>query len=128
MAKTLTRAQVKSRKEKAARFVRDVLGDSVRAEEIDDESLEDYAERRKINMRVNPHGGHMATKEELEARIRELEEENDDLQNQLDKIADIAAPIEDDEEYRARPTVANPLRRSLTGRRDIGRTRRNADR
>jgi hypothetical protein len=46
--KDLTRQQLQSRKEKAVRFTRDVLGDPDRAGEIEDESLEDYAERRKI--------------------------------------------------------------------------------
>lgn len=134
--KTLTRKQLEGRKEKAVRFVRDVLEDPERADEIADESLEHYAERRKIQM-VNPRRERMATKEELKDRIRELEEENDDLQDQLDKIADIAAPIEDDDQDdqgdedndRARPTVrSNPRRGSLTAQRDIERTRRNAGR
>jgi hypothetical protein len=41
-------------------FVRDVLHDPERAEEIEEESLEDYAERRKIALtntgRRNRHG------------------------------------------------------------------------
>ena len=138
MPKTLTLKQLEGRKEKAVRFVRDVLEDPERADEIEDESLEHYAERRKIHM-VNPgRTPIMATKEDLKDRIRELEEENDDLQDQLDKIADIAAPIEDDnddegqgdeDDDRARPTVrSNPRRRSLTGQRDIGRTSPNARR
>jgi hypothetical protein len=134
--KTLTRAQVQSRKEKAARFVRNVLEDPDRADEIEDESLESYAERRQVKIVGNPRGAIMATKEDLQERIQELEEENDDLQDQLDKIADIAAPIEEDEDgegeeerERERPTVAvNPRRRSLTGRRDIEPTRRNVRR
>lgn len=133
--KTLTRGQLERRKEKAGQFVRDVLGDPERANEIDDESLEDYAERRKIKLVGNPHGGHMTTKEELNERIRALETENDELQDQLDQIADIAAPIEDEDEQedsedadRARPTVSNPRRRSLTGPLDTGRTRRNVGR
>lgn len=130
--KILNRKQLENRKEKAVQFVRDVLGDPERADEIDDESLESYAERRKIKMVSNPHGGHMATKEELNERIQELEQENDALQDQLDNIADIAAPIEDEEDSerddRARPTVSNPHRRSLTARRDTGRTRRNVGR
>ena len=48
MTKTLTRAQLESCKEKAARFVPDVLGDTHSAYQIEDESLEDYAERRNI--------------------------------------------------------------------------------
>jgi hypothetical protein len=100
--KTLTRKQLQGRKEKAARFVRDVLGDSDRADEIADESLEHYADRRKIRM-VNPRrpsaeiverGGRMATKGQLQQRIAELEAENDDLQDQLDQVADIVAPVE----------------------------------
>jgi hypothetical protein len=44
----LTRDQLQARKDKAVRFTRDVLGDPDRAEEIADESLDDYAERRHI--------------------------------------------------------------------------------
>jgi len=129
--KTLNRAQVECRKEKAARFVRDVLGDPDRADEIEDESLEEYAERHKTKIVGNPQGAVMATKDELLDRISDLEEENDELQDQLDKIADLAAPIdedEDQEEDNDRPTVANPPRRSLTGRRGTERTRRRVDR
>ena len=46
--KPLTREQIEARKEKAARFVRDVLDDPERAAEIEDESVDDYAERRKF--------------------------------------------------------------------------------
>ena len=97
--KALTREQVASRKEKAARFVRGVLGDSDRADEIEDESLQDYAERRKFKIVGNPRGAEtMPTKEELQRRITELEEENDELLDQLDQVADIVAPVEDDED------------------------------
>jgi len=37
----------------------------------------------------------MPTKEQLENRVRELEEENDGLQDQLDQIFDIVAPPEE---------------------------------
>ena len=53
--KTLTRKQLESRKAQAVRFARDVLGDEDRAEEIEDESLEDYANRRHIQIQ-NPKG------------------------------------------------------------------------
>jgi len=99
MAKALTREQLQARKEKAVRFTRDVLGDSDRAEEIEDESLEDYAARRKIAI-TNPHGKRastMATKRELEETIRELEQENSDLQDQIDAIADIVSEGDDEE-------------------------------
>jgi tRNA(Ile)-lysidine synthase TilS/MesJ len=98
----LTRAQVGGRKEKAARFVRDVLDDPERAAEIEDEDIEDYAARRKIQIIENPSRGGICmpkpTRSELEERIRQLEEENDELQDQLDQIADIAAPPEEDED------------------------------
>jgi len=100
--KTLTRAQLESRKEKAVRFTRDVLGDPDRADEIADESLEDYAQRRKIQI-TNPStrkNAIMATtksKAELEAENADLRDENEELQSQLDSIADIVAPADEDE-------------------------------
>jgi hypothetical protein len=100
--KALTRDQLESRKEKAVRFTRDVLGDPDRADEIADESLEDYAQRRKVQI-TNPSkrkNAIMATtksKAELEAENADLRDENEELQSQLDSIADIVAP-EDDEE------------------------------
>ena len=38
----------------------------------------------------------MPTKDELMDRIAELEQENEDLQSQLDDIADIVAPSEEE--------------------------------
>jgi len=113
--KTFTREQLESRKEKAVRFVRDVLGDPDRAAEIEDESLEDYAERRRIQL-MNPHGGAMPKVQlvnphnprnpregadlpnrlELTRRIRQLEQENDELQDRLDQVADLAEAPKDD--------------------------------
>ncbi|MDA2914484.1 hypothetical protein MYX77_11135 [Acidobacteriia bacterium AH_259_A11_L15] len=40
----------------------------------------------------------MATKTKLEERIRQLEEENEELQTKLDDIADLALPEEEKEE------------------------------
>lgn len=53
MANALTREELEKRKEKAVRFVEDVLGDPDRAEEIADELIEGYAERRHIKL-LNP--------------------------------------------------------------------------
>ena len=101
--------------------MRDVLDDPERANEIADEPLEDYAERRKIQIVGNPRGGSMAIRvfnprrvsnprqqmkqanpqagrSELLARIRELQQENDQLQDTLDKVADVAAAPEDGRE------------------------------
>jgi len=40
----------------------------------------------------------MASKHELENQIRELEEENQELQGRLDEILDIVAPSEEEED------------------------------
>ena len=97
--KSLSREQLESRKEQAVRFTENVLGDPDRAAEIADESLEDYAERRKITL-TNPCGrskGIMATKQELLDQIADLEEENQQLQDQLDAVADIVSPSDEDD-------------------------------
>lgn len=120
MAKTLTYEKAAARKDQAERFVRDVVGDDERADEIAEESVEDYAERRRIQIQ-NPQGkerrqsmrlssrryrntaggtGDIGTRlEELENRNRELEEENEELsaenerlQSRLDDIVNIASP------------------------------------
>ena len=104
--------------------MRGVLGDPERADEIADESLEDYADRRKIQLADNPHGGNMAAvrvynpqkkpvvktvtngpsrvaNAQAEAerldQMNELQRENEILQDQLDKIADLAAAPKDEE-------------------------------
>jgi hypothetical protein len=103
--KALSRAQLESRKEKAVRFARDVLGDPDRAGEIAEESLEDYAERRKIQITNPSKRGNaiVATKQELEDRVEELEQENQDLQDTLDAVADLVSPEEgeDDDDRKA---------------------------
>jgi hypothetical protein len=98
--KTLTRKQLQSRKAQAVRFARDVLGDDERAAEIEDESLEDYAERRHIKL-SNPKGVQpmaVPTRRELNDRIRELEEENETLQDRLNEIAGLASDEEEEED------------------------------
>src|SRR5262249_2560647 len=88
--KALTREQLKSRKDKAVRFVRDVLGDDDRADEIEDEDLDSYAERRKIQLINAIRNSFMAngngdprTKAELLDEIDQLQQENQDLQDAL---------------------------------------------
>ncbi len=97
--KKLTREQIQGRKDKAVRFAALVLGDETRADEIESEPLEDYASRRGFEMIENPkrRTREMASKAELEEQVRELEEENAALQDQLDDIMDIAAPPEEEE-------------------------------
>lgn len=149
--KTLTREQLEGRKEKAVRFVEDVLDDPDRADEIAAESLEDYAARRRFTLKDNPgrrafvptnpelakrirkleekiksknprrvpvavNGGpdggatsnvrlsnsqgeaSVTSRSELLHRIKELENENDELQDRLDEVADLAEAPEDDED------------------------------
>jgi hypothetical protein len=48
--KTLTRKQLEARKAQAIRFVRDVLEDDDNANDIEDQSLENYAEHRHIKI------------------------------------------------------------------------------
>jgi hypothetical protein len=100
--KALKQAELERRKAQAARFMRDVKHDGERAEEIEDESLEDYSARRRVQL-LNPTGGKVMarktqTREELQERVRELEGENESLQDQLDAIADIVVSAEADEE------------------------------
>ena len=97
--KRLSPEQVQSRKDKAVRFVRDVLDDPERAAEIEDESVEDYAERRNFQI-LNPseRRKEMATKRELEERIQELEEENEELQGRIDEILEIVSPMDEGDE------------------------------
>jgi hypothetical protein len=103
--KRLSRDQAEGRKEKAVRFTDNVLDDPDRADEIADESVEDYAARKGIEIVSNPSGrqrrklvAKTPTRQELEDRIEELEEENQGLQDQLDSIADIVAPDDDSDD------------------------------
>jgi hypothetical protein len=98
--KTLTRKQLESRKAQAVRFAREVREDDDLADQIEDESLEEYAEKRHIKL-SNPIGGRkmaVQTRRELIERIKELEEENEGLQERLGEIADLAAEEEEEEE------------------------------
>jgi hypothetical protein len=102
MAKERTRKEVERMKEKAVRFVDNALDDPDRADEIEDESIESYAERKRIQL-VNParKGNTMPaqpTKADLLDRIAELEDENSDLSDQLDAIQDIVAGDDDDDD------------------------------
>jgi hypothetical protein len=54
MKKSRTYQQVQTAKDRAARFIENVLYDEDRAEEVKDESVEDYADRRRIRIIENP--------------------------------------------------------------------------
>ena len=95
MAKQLTYAQVEERKRKAEQFLRDVKDDADRADEVSDESVEDYAERRHFDIIDNPLGriktmpNGTPSKADLMDQIQDLQDENDALQSQLDAISDV---------------------------------------
>lgn len=97
--KTLTRQQLESRKAQAVRFAHDVREDDELADKIEDESLEEYAQKRHIKL-SNPKGVTkmpVRTRRELLDRISELEEQNEELQGQLDEIRDIIGDEEEEE-------------------------------
>ena len=104
--KQLSRQQVQARKQKAAEFTETVVGDPERADEIRDESVEHYAERRKFEI-TNPQRGATMAKTvqdyrdeiaDLKDQLGDLEDANEALQGQLDDIVDIVSPEDEDED------------------------------
>ena len=92
----LSREQLEARKKKAVEFVRRVLEDDDRADEIENETLEAYAERRRIQI-TNPRRRAMKTRQQLLDEIAELKETVEDLEDDRDQILDIVAPEEEEE-------------------------------
>lgn len=95
--------QVEKMRQKAVRFLRDVLGDDERAREYERMSPKDYAKHKHVEIAANPTRSRMAaksrpTRTELEERIQELEDENTDLNDKLDSIVDLASGEEEEEE------------------------------
>lgn len=86
--KELTFDQVESRKERGVEGLRN-MGESSRAETLDDESVEDFAERKGITI-VNPRGRKKNTSyvQLSPARVKELEQ----LRAKLDRKAEKKAP------------------------------------
>jgi hypothetical protein len=103
VAKQLTADQVQAKKDKAVQFLRDVVSDDDRADEIEDEDLDSYAERKHIQI-INPRrnttmaNGNGRTKQDLVGEIADLRDENQALQDQLDAISDILAGPEDEDD------------------------------
>ena len=89
------------------RFAREVREDDDLADAIEDETLEEYAERRHIRI-ANPKGETkmaVKTRRDLIDRIKELEEENenlqeekDELEGRLEEIADLAVEEEESQD------------------------------
>jgi hypothetical protein len=108
--KARTLDQIRAMQAKAVRFLRHVVGDPEKAEEFEKLSPEEYAERKRIEIKnpfqlaANHHRRRltMATRQKLQDRIAELEEENQNLeeenQNLTDKIDSIVDIVSDEEE------------------------------
>jgi len=108
MAKSKTLDQVEAMRQKAVRFLENVVGDSDRAAEVDNMSPQEYAEQKKIKI-VNPRRwpstipkGNNATMPkptytDLLDRVAELETENEELTDKLDSILEIAGAEDSDD-------------------------------
>lgn len=96
----MTYDQVSAGKDKVERFVRNVLQDDDRADEIADESVESYADRKHyvISNPLERSPSRMANGNGDPRTKAELLDEIDDLQNQLDAINDILNPPSDDDD------------------------------
>jgi hypothetical protein len=101
--KQLTYDQVAAKKDQAVRFLSDVVGDADKADDFDNMTVEQYADKKHIQI-VNPRSnsvmanGNGRTKQDLLNEIDDLTQENQDLQDQLDAVADIVSPPEEDED------------------------------
>jgi hypothetical protein len=98
--KYVTRDEAENKRLKAVQFLRDVVGDDDKAAEFDDMDTDSYAERKGLSI-VNParRNPEMAyTKAQLMERVRDLEEENEDLYDRLDGVIAAAQPEPDEDE------------------------------
>lgn len=86
--KALTWDQLRDRKQRAVQFLTAVLRDEQRADEVEQESLADYAARRGLTVAENPHEGKspMASNRELQEEIRALESALESVQDVLDEV------------------------------------------
>jgi hypothetical protein len=98
LRKYRTLEQTETAQARAVRFAENVLGDSDLADELEDLTPEEYADRRGIvitnqgEMKVANGNGNSdpRTKAELLDEIDQLQQDN--AEDQLDAIADIVAP------------------------------------
>ena len=85
--KSKTLDQMERMKDKAAQFVRDVLGDDDRAQEIEDESVESYSDRKRIEIVDNPQRKNAPMATQTKAELVEV------LDQAGEKVADLLNPI-----------------------------------
>lgn len=91
MARKLTFEQAQGRKAKAARFLRDVLGDRDRADEVEAESVADYASRRHFVI-TNPTVKEVKHMAEPREKLEDVLSDRDAL---IDKLEGIRVDIDD---------------------------------
>lgn len=102
--KEWTLRQAETAKRRAERFLRDVLIDDIRADEVSAESIEDYAARRGFTIvesnptRLGTPIMQNMTKAEMAERIEELENELDEANDKLSTIGEILGDEEDETE------------------------------
>ena len=96
--KKMTKEEAEVYQQKAIRGLEN-LGFDDEASDVADLTPEQYAEEKGIQI-VNPRRrtADMANKQELEEQVRELEDENEELQSRLDEILDIVAPSEEEQD------------------------------
>jgi len=83
----------------ALRTARKFVADLNRRNAVKADALKEHSEYRLIKIRY-PQGANpmpVPSRRELMDRIKELESENEDLQTQIDEIAEIVTPEEEDE-------------------------------
>ena len=87
--KALTRDQVQAKKDQAERLVRNVLNDPDRADELSEEDLESYAERKKVTL-LNPNERRVTYRMPRNVSTEKaLQEEIDDQQDTIDQAIEI---------------------------------------
>jgi hypothetical protein len=102
LKKYRTFEQTETAQARAVAFAENVLEDSDLADELESLTPEEYADRKGMVI-TNPlkrripsvANGNGRTKQDLLDEIDELQQENADLQDQLDAVADIVAPPDD---------------------------------
>jgi hypothetical protein len=92
MVKKLTRDQLQSRKEKAADFAANVLEDPDLADEIEAETLEEYAAHKRIEI-INPMRRKHTMARTRNPKVKdELEEAEDTLQEVANLVSEALDP------------------------------------
>ncbi len=107
MMKTRTRKQTETAKLRAENFVRNVKGDADRADEIANETVEDYAGRKRIQIenpspqqtlrRVEIMATATQTKQELQDELEAAYTRIDELESHIAAGVDLL-PDEDDDD------------------------------